>query len=424
MKKKLTALALVVVMVAMLFTGLTMAYFTDTDEATNTFTVGDISIDLWETDKDGNKVDEGDAEGGLTFENVVPGVKYPKDPTVTNTSKTNKAYVRMTICFSNGVNSAFMSGHELTDFLNGLSDKWTLVKEHAQMGGTHLGHDDANCWYAVFTYNEVLEPETDTTALFTDFMIPADMTQDYFEAYVNNPFEIIVTAEAIQADGFNSVEEAWAGFEGATVDTLKDGDVIQPIEAGDKVVLNLNGNTVKAVAGEKEALINNGEATIKNGTIEAGSPADYASITLGVDAETIYNEVTIKSKGGGVGAADGAKVTFNSGSVYVDTASTSGRYIFYAEGEGTEITINGGEFSWDPADNQKRAYIYAGAGTTVYVNGGTFGKASTRSGYTDGILGDGSVVIKGGTFGFDPTKWVADGYVATEAGGVWTVTAQ
>ena len=56
--------------------------------------------------------------------------------------------------------------------------------------------------------------------------------------------------------------------------------------------------------------------------------------------------------------------------------------------------------------------------------GGTFGKASTRSGYTAGILGDGTVIIKGGTFGFDPTKWVADGYEAVKTGDVWVVSAK
>ena len=116
-------------------------------------------------------------------------------------------------------------------------------------------------------------------------------------------------------------------------------------------------------------------------------------------------------------------MTFKSGKVYVDSPSTSARYIFYADGNST-ITIESGEFSWDPADNQKRAYIYANAGCTVYVKGGTFGKASTRSGYTAGILGDGTVIITGGTFGFDPTTWVAAGYTATKNGSTWTVAAQ
>ena len=90
------------------------------------------------------------------------------------------------------------------------------------------------------------------------------------------------------------------------------------------------------------------------------------------------------------------------------------------------ITINGGNFAdfTKTTQNQKRAYIYAGEGTTVYVNGGTFGKASTRSGYTAGILGTGNVVIKGGTFGFDPSAWVADGYTAINNNGTYYVVSE
>jgi hypothetical protein len=58
------------------------------------------------------------------------------------------------------------------------------------------------------------------------------------------------------------------------------------------------------------------------------------------------------------------------------------------------------------------------------VKGGTFGKPSTRSGYTAGILGDGDVIITGGTFGFNPSKWVADGYKAVEVGDNWIVVSE
>lgn len=155
----------------------------------------------------------------------------------------------------------------------------------------------------------------------------------------------------------------------------------------------------------------------------AGDANDYA-LNSKLGTKATYNNIELTSYGGGVGAVNGSTVTFNSGSVHVDSESTSGRYIFYAEGEGSTITINGGKFTWDPADNQKRAYIYAGAGTTVYVNGGIFGKASIRSGYTAGILGDGTVIIKGGTFGFDPTKWVASGYKAIKKGDNYVVVPE
>lgn len=53
MKKRIVTIALVVALVAIAAVG-TLAYFTDTDNATNTFVVGNVSIDLIEEERDGN----------------------------------------------------------------------------------------------------------------------------------------------------------------------------------------------------------------------------------------------------------------------------------------------------------------------------------------------------------------------------------
>lgn len=54
MKKKLTAAALVVALLAVMVIGGSLAYFTDTDDATNTFTVGNVDIKLVEKNADGS----------------------------------------------------------------------------------------------------------------------------------------------------------------------------------------------------------------------------------------------------------------------------------------------------------------------------------------------------------------------------------
>ena len=155
--------------------------------------------------------------------------------------------------------------------------------------------------------------------------------------------------------------------------------------------------------------------------IKSGTPTDYGFIVKG-DAKVVVNDGNLKSGGGGVAVADGAEVEFD-GNVHVSTTSTSGRYIFYVVGAETVLTINDGSYSWDSSLNQKRAYVYACEGAAVYIKGGTFGKASTRSGYTAGIMGDGTgkVIITGGTFGFDPSAWVAPGYKAIKNGTTWTI---
>lgn len=169
---------------------------------------------------------------------------------------------------------------------------------------------------------------------------------------------------------------------------------------------------------------NYGDATLTDVTVNAGTPGTNTfgyAINAYAGSTTVLNDVTVKSANGAIGVTDGANLTFNSGSVEVDSKNTSGRYLFYVVGNGSTLTINGGNFDFNKTQNQKRAYIYVGAGATVTVTGGTFGKASTRSGYTAGILGEGTVIITGGTFGFDPTTWVADGFQAKKDGANWVV---
>jgi hypothetical protein len=165
---------------------------------------------------------------------------------------------------------------------------------------------------------------------------------------------------------------------------------------------------------------NKGNAILTDINIEAGTPSQYA-VQSYPNSTTTYNNVNITSAGGGIAATDNVVIVFNSGNVAVNSTSTSGRYVFYAVGTGSTIVINDGDFSFSKTMNQKRAYVYAEEGTTVFIRGGNFGKASTRSGYSKGIMGPGTVIITGGTFGFNPTEWVAEGYKAVKTNGVWTV---
>lgn len=158
-------------------------------------------------------------------------------------------------------------------------------------------------------------------------------------------------------------------------------------------------------------------------TLTSGTATDYGIIVNDGTTE-INGEGNIHSNGGGFGITNGAQVIFNGGNLDINTTSTSGRYLFYLVDAGSTLTINGGNFDFNKTQNQKRAYIYAGAGTTAYIKGGNFGKASTRSGYTAGIHGEGTVIITGGTFGFDPTAWVAEGYKAVKKDGTWYVTPE
>jgi hypothetical protein len=73
-------------------------------------------------------------------------------------------------------------------------------------------------------------------------------------------------------------------------------------------------------------------------------------------------------------------------------------------------------------DRAKNSYFWADDNAIIYVKGGNFGGvASTKKIVTSN---GGQVIISGGTFNFDPTAWLAEGYQAVKSGSTWTVSKQ
>ena len=170
MKKKITAIALVVCLVAVAIVGGSLAYFTDTDDATNTFTVGNVSIDLTEENWIG---------GGTVMPQVYPGEVLAKDPVVTNTGA-NPCFVRIKVeglgCLDPASDIVYLTGEEE----GGLGAGWEL-----------------NAVDNYFYYNQALAVGAETTALFDSIQIPTDLEN----GAPFNSFDVVVTAEAVQADG-------------------------------------------------------------------------------------------------------------------------------------------------------------------------------------------------------------------------------
>lgn len=79
MQKKVLATLAACAAAMTLMVGGTMAYLTDTETATNTFTVGKVTVDLLEPNYPGNGSDQ--------TTDVIPGEEIPKDPTLKNTGK-------------------------------------------------------------------------------------------------------------------------------------------------------------------------------------------------------------------------------------------------------------------------------------------------------------------------------------------------
>jgi len=213
MKKKILALSMCIALAAIAIVGASLAYFTDTKTATNTFTMGDVQIKLDETNVNDP---EGDRVTSNVY-NVYPGAVVTKDPIVHNIGK-NGAYIRATVNVSNWMN---LVGAYYPDFketfpndgykaalnllVGELGEGWSVVGVEAGDVFT-IGQFDAKF---ILKYDGVLASGTDTTAMFQTVTIPAGIDNANADSFD----EVKVVAQAIQADGFDTWEDAFAAFD-------------------------------------------------------------------------------------------------------------------------------------------------------------------------------------------------------------------
>ena len=97
--------------------------------------------------------------------------------------------------------------------------------------------------------------------------------------------------------------------------------------------------------------------------------------------------------------------------------------MFYVSGNST-VTVNEGTYTFDRTSCY---FVYVEAGSTCYINGGHFEKPLANNASKDSFVNNasaGTVIITGGTFNVNPTKWVAAGYKAEKSGKIWTVTKE
>lgn len=207
----------------------TMAYLTDNDTVTNTFTVGKVDIDLKETQvkTDGTVADPTASNPPMTDEgnayHLIPGHTYKKDPTVTVKAGSESAYIKMTVTvnFASELDKIVKeSGKSLAEILTGYdSTKWTLKSNTEDKTNNTRTYE---FWYCTTVAGEkdgtaqdvVLEP------LFTNIVVPGSVTnEDLAKLYtlndddsIKDKMEIVVKAYAMQADGFDTAEDAWAAF--------------------------------------------------------------------------------------------------------------------------------------------------------------------------------------------------------------------
>ncbi len=199
MKKKILSICLVAVIAVMAIAGASLAYFTDNEEAVNTFTFGNVDIELTETKWPTND----------RFD-VVPGVAYEKNPVVKNIGK-NEAWIKVDVTLSDA--TAFIAAatkYNITDLstiftiADDFDTEWVLAEVKQPTA------ENDTLTYSYY-YRKLLEKEADTGALFTAVTIPKQFNNADMNAIGDN-FTITVTAHAMQDANFANVQDAFAEY--------------------------------------------------------------------------------------------------------------------------------------------------------------------------------------------------------------------
>ena len=256
MKKKITALCLCVALLAVAVVGASLAYFTDTKTKTNTFTVGNVKIELLESslhrenagianggtptagtkaaelwsdvDKEGtgntSKYKAGDtyytdaqieanaANYKCDKVELAPGEFYHKMPYVKNTGY-NDAYIRIRVMIPADLDTAILNSSVYTT--SALSSKeFTMAYDDS---GTV---ERAGIKYNVYTFTRI-EPlkagEMTYWNVWGTIHMDSNVTNEKLATalanYADNTFPVLVEADAIQADPFEDATAAWSAFD-------------------------------------------------------------------------------------------------------------------------------------------------------------------------------------------------------------------
>lgn len=248
MKKKIMAAALAICMMATLVVGMSLAYFTDKDEATNTFTVGNVDITLNEVfdadnavlapgsqtknavNKDVSIKNTGSNDAYVWYEWYIPSVLDSTDGTtgtnnvvhVNSKGNTWDKYRENSKFWAEGQTEALPlektwdhdpeielglqvgpEGFIRTESIGGIQYNVYLVLYHGKLVG---GEETTQAMDQVYMDSKVdnrIDENGNVIYTINGDDIDYDFTQD---------IKIIVKAYAIQADGFDDVYAAYKAF--------------------------------------------------------------------------------------------------------------------------------------------------------------------------------------------------------------------
>lgn len=188
-RTKALVLAFSAVLLVVTTVFVTMAFLTDTDKVTNTFTVGKVEITLDEVDVDpyGSPVPSASARVQENDYKLIPGHSYEKDPTVHVGAGSENSWIFVKV------------ENQISDIILEDRNNQPIEKQITKHGWASLTGVE-NVYYKQYSGNGV---EQDYI-VFDGFTVKDDVD---LSAYANKT--IVITAYAVQLDGFDNVADAW-----------------------------------------------------------------------------------------------------------------------------------------------------------------------------------------------------------------------
>ena len=214
MNKKKTVLAAAILLIMFVIGG-AIAYFTDTDQKTNTFTIGSVEISLteegWDALPDTNDNDIPDAA-----EDMMPGESVTKDPLINNDSTKNDAYVfaKVEVPCTTIVAPATTSEELFTYTTNAGWTELSTAAVACTSGGTatHVYYYGTNGTLTTLAKAASSTTPTSTSnPLFSTISLRSTLKGN---EGLTGEKQVVVTGYGIQTEGLTSTAPAdvWANF--------------------------------------------------------------------------------------------------------------------------------------------------------------------------------------------------------------------
>ena len=341
------------------------------------------------------------------------------DPTIASVIYSSKHYQAFDAVSGKAINKADVAGVEHIEFtIKSYGEDWkngadmTLFTDYFFAAD---GQEEVNFSLEVFDQNN-------RSIKYNNFNTPIPVKRNNLTTIAGNILtegnNVTVTVDPVFAGKKEWPSEeaeklAAAAMFGGEVTLTEDVVLNQPLDVKSNMTLNLGGKKLEGVINVNEAA----KLTVNNGTIVN---VDKSKSGITSNGDLTLNDVTIESARHAVRIESG-NVVINGGTYKVVPISASTLYALNVGDDNTvaNVTIKGGTFigpKGTMADSGGALTVRSGS--TVTIEGGDFsgGKTKTLSANQGATL-----TVKGGTFDQNPSNYVAAGYKAIAADGVYYV---